>query len=98
MTPSSRAKRSANLSAIHVLVPRTCSAWRGRPSSRSWRAVSPVQMTKSIESLRLASIQSNVAFTREKGLSQSVVSAPKGPAGPLPRWHAPSSSVDECAL
>lgn len=55
---------------------RISAAVRGWSSSLSWRAESPVQMTKSISSLRCSAIQSKVASTREKELSQPESSVP----------------------
>jgi hypothetical protein len=54
----------------------TCCTFLGIFSSLSWRAESPVQMTKSIESLSSSRIQSKVALMSEMGESQSDVSAP----------------------
>lgn len=67
---------SANLSASRRLVLRTCAGERGMFSSESWRALSPVQTTKSMSSRMLAVIQSKVALRSEMGASQSEVSAP----------------------
>lgn len=91
-------KVSTNLSATKRFEASTSAVVRGCFSSLSWRAESPVQTTKSTLSRRLSVIQSKVALTREKGESQSVVSAPYVPARPLLRWQAVSSSVEEWTL